>query len=1242
MANDSSKQIKAALQRISSGEGSLSAQQSGYSDTGDQTVAQQQKAKKQNPFASALGSALNIANRPSQFSLRFLQNQSGTGLSGFSPGTLAKSFEAGVGGLTDVGAKNDINFRQAVGQDANVGGTGGGALDLVGTIVTDPTTYIGGAGLLKGLASKAGIGIVERGAGKAVAKEVAEKGAAKLAPETQQLVRQAVRNSPEAAAAKGDTGLSALYRKATGREARSGAQKLEERLLGQEGKAFQMGKLLEPQGLQLGGKTILKRSTIGKGLQATGLGKVAGTKVAQGVADVARSAVVPRANIIKGLGQKAADKLYTHQAIGRALSGRLNNADVNAIKAATQGKTAGEKAASTLGITNVSDQALRIIDHALDTDNVDNALAHFQQRGDKQAYRLTKALDRVRRRSGEKLVQSGLAKPGQLHAAGSYSARILSDDARNWIKNNEGAARKILGFTPRDMPNGLLQDAAPILRRLPKDMSVQDLNKALKDRTGIDKFFSENPIERTLTRANQINRDVGTVETLKGLTKELVDGKPLAVIDRSAEDLAQLKDEYTAAVKDLNGGIAQTMKQSGLNTGLTRGLAKGIDELDRAVGRNTTKLQQITNSLGKLRNLQIAIGASARAARELGTVDNGFIQVGKDALADAKGALADMKEYGASAADIAKTQTAVSNLTKVLRANVASEAARTGTRGVQQAIGRTEAAMKAASQIESLLTRQAGGLEREISKLQSGAEKLTNQIPENLRPALAELRQQKQALTQQYRIARSDIANSVDIPAGYRKVDAGPLGHIWAPGEIADELGDAYRLFDNDEALQAFGKVFGGLTSAWRNLALNTIGVGAATSVRNAISNLIMMYTRGGFDNPSMFKPAAKGIKLISQQEKLGNDIIQAAKDGSLSKFERYGLQQAIKHGLIGSGFVRSDLGKQGVAVTRKGKIKQALDVRNAESALTTTMQTVNQKAESLTRLAMFYDQLSKGLNPEEAAQATRKALIDYQDLTKGERKLKTYAVPFYTFMSRNLPIQFNSIVEHPGRTLGVERLREAIFTNSGLDTEGQPIPDYTINNDQNPFLKVGDTTILSNLQSPLQAAGQTIQPLADILSTAPGVPDQYQTEAGLGGGLAGLSQNLGGAVPSLAKQAASEATGTDIGTGVPLDQNGAGGRFAKALIPSLGRTENLAKDLTATGDDAQAQRLARILSTLGITSTANTEARQESEQFRRARELNETAKRQGIPTLTELRDQGKAPKAKSSSKGKKSQKKNK
>ena len=72
---------------------------------------------------------------------------------------------------------------------------------------------------------------------------------------------------------------------------------------------------------------------------------------------------------------------------------------------------------------------------------------------------------------------------------------------------------------------------------------------------------------------------------------------------------------------------------------------------------------------------------------------------------------------------------------------------------------------------------------------------------------------------------------------------------------------------------------------------------------------------------------------------------------------------------------------------------------------------------ETNAKLALFIDQLSKGLSPYDAAQVVKKHLFDYTDLTKAERKLKI-VVPFYTFTRKNLPLQLKTLIERPDKYL--------------------------------------------------------------------------------------------------------------------------------------------------------------------------------------------------------------------------------
>lgn len=454
--------------------------------------------------------------------------------------------------------------------------------------------------------------------------------------------------------------------------------------------------------------------------------------------------------------------------------------------------------------------------------------------------------------------------------------------------------------------------------------------------------------------------------------------------------------------------------------------------------------------------------------------------------------------------------------------------------------------------------------------------------------------------------------DGAEMPAGYVKIGNKVIGDVFAPKEIADDVRKAYKAFESDDDMRTVANAAKAMSGAWRNLALNTFVLSTGTAVRNAVTDVMMMSVRGGFKDPGKYKPAVKAIKAMQSATDKGQDILTASKSANLTPWERRGLAYAIKEGVVTSGLFTTDVAAKGLATTQKDLLKQSLNVANRKNIATRTLGNANEKISNTNRLALFYDVFSRTGNPALAARTVREALIDYSDLTKYETGAKRWLIPFYTFTARNLTNQVWSLAHTPGRALTIEKIREGIFGQQ--DPDGA-VPDYLLANGQQPFFDVNGTPILSNIQSPLQAAGQTLQPLADVASTL-GLPGTQQTEAGFGGAAAGALQNVGGFEAGLLKNAAQEASGTNLFTGAPLPEDQSGWkRLAQSLVPSEGKAESTAKDLKS---DDKAVQVARVLSLLGLTSTANTDARQTSEQYRRIRELGTTANRQSIPTLTE------------------------
>ena len=95
------------------------------------------------------------------------------------------------------------------------------------------------------------------------------------------------------------------------------------------------------------------------------------------------------------------------------------------------------------------------------------------------------------------------------------------------------------------------------------------------------------------------------------------------------------------------------------------------------------------------------------------------------------------------------------------------------------------------------------------------------------------------------------------------------------------------------------------------------------------------------------------------------------------------------------------------------------------------------QRIEDQTRLATFLGGLQRGMSPRDAAQRASDIHFDYSDLTSTEKTLFRRLALFYTFPSRNIPLQAKRLATRPGKTATLAKAIEEGRKQAGLG------PDY-------------------------------------------------------------------------------------------------------------------------------------------------------------------------------------------------------
>lgn len=93
----------------------------------------------------------------------------------------------------------------------------------------------------------------------------------------------------------------------------------------------------------------------------------------------------------------------------------------------------------------------------------------------------------------------------------------------------------------------------------------------------------------------------------------------------------------------------------------------------------------------------------------------------------------------------------------------------------------------------------------------------------------------------------------------------------------------------------------------------------------------------------------------------------------------------------------------------------------------------VSDRVENSARMGTFIGGLERGMTPEHAADLVRDIHFDYGELTGFEKKLRSHALPFYTFSARNIPLQGKLLYQRPGLAAAVQSAREEGTKQSGL-----------------------------------------------------------------------------------------------------------------------------------------------------------------------------------------------------------------
>ena len=250
------------------------------------------------------------------------------------------------------------------------------------------------------------------------------------------------------------------------------------------------------------------------------------------------------------------------------------------------------------------------------------------------------------------------------------------------------------------------------------------------------------------------------------------------------------------------------------------------------------------------------------------------------------------------------------------------------------------------------------------------------------------------------------------------------------------------NLYDNTKDRVLFGRTLNAFTNLFKTYATLSPGF----HVRNALSAIFMNATDGvGLGTQLSAARIWREYMGVEDSEKWLAEV------KSLHGFSGDQIRDAmaVVHGTgAGGRFTEAGFAE---AMDEGGRIASAVG-RLQRNKLTRFSQRVGERVEGSVRMAMALDSMRMGDDVESAIQRVNRIHFDYGEISKLDENMKR-VIPFWTFMSRNMPMQVSQMWTHPRVYLGYqdfvrnfsaanEEYTPEYWTKAGVWNTGLKVPD--------------------------------------------------------------------------------------------------------------------------------------------------------------------------------------------------------
>ena len=316
------------------------------------------------------------------------------------------------------------------------------------------------------------------------------------------------------------------------------------------------------------------------------------------------------------------------------------------------------------------------------------------------------------------------------------------------------------------------------------------------------------------------------------------------------------------------------------------------------------------------------------------------------------------------------------------------------------------------------------------------------------------------------------------------------LEGVALPNEIANSI---EKMLTIPAAPKTLDKLANGFTALWKGYATRA---NPGFHMRNGVSNMLQTWMGGLGDSKVL---VLNPIVLLSKHYKAGKMLANRANlPARIGKYTASDINKALDdYGVIGGAHTSfnelDDIIEAEVKHAGKSVVGRNLNLFDKRNALLRGGAKVGNAVENTSRMALFIDQLEKGHSLEDAALHVRKYLFDYSELTDFEKGICDKALPFYTWLRKNIPLQVDNVLTQPHKVAVFGKGQDAIedvSSDRGTEVSANARPEWMRDYIQLPQVNESGDPVFVSPSLPIQDLNK-LQPdfKKDVLSALNPIP---------------------------------------------------------------------------------------------------------------------------------------------------------